>query len=256
MLIEIFSDVVCPWCYIGKRRLERALAEFTHRDGVELLYRSFELDPTTPKDSELSLDEMLAAKYGRSLTEARAMNQRVSDLAAEAGLRFDLARAHPANTFDAHRLLHHALAQGRQAELTEQLLRAYFTEGARLADHRVLADLAAEVGLDRDTAAAVLAGQNYADAVRADLALARSFGATGVPFFVFDRRYGVSGAQDVGVFAQVLERAWSDREGSDREGSDREPDPVTAGEARTDEARTDEARTDEARTDDSCSPTR
>ncbi len=241
MLIEIFSDVVCPWCYIGKRRLERALADFTHRDGVELLYRSFELDPTTSKDSDLSLDEMLAAKYGRSLTEARAMNHRVSDLAAEAGLRFDLARAHPANTFDAHRLLHHALAQGRQAELTERLLRAYFTEGARLADHRVLADLAAEVGLDRERAAAVLAGQDYADAVRADLALARSFGATGVPFFVFDRRYGVSGAQDVGVFAQVLERAWSDREEADRG-----PDPVTAGEARTDEACTDEA----------CSPTR
>jgi predicted DsbA family dithiol-disulfide isomerase len=212
VIIEVFSDVVCPWCYIGKRRLEQALAEFPHADEVDVLFRSFQLDPSTPKDSEQTLEEMLSAKFGNSRDEARAMNQRVSDIAAGVGLRYDLTSVHPANTFDAHRLLHFAAAHGRQAELKERLMRAYFTEGRRIGDHAVLAELAAEVGLDQYAAAAVLSGDDYAQDVRADVALARGFGANGVPFFVFDRRYGVSGAQDRDVFRQVLDQAWAERE--------------------------------------------
>jgi predicted DsbA family dithiol-disulfide isomerase len=212
VLIEVFSDVVCPWCYIGKRRLEQALAEFPHAEGVEVLFRSFQLDPSTPKDSDQSLEEMLSTKYGTSRDEAREMNQRVSDIAAGVGLRYDLAAAHPANTFDAHRLLHFAAANGRQAELKERLMRAYFTEGRRIGDHGVLAELAADVGLDQKAAAAMLACDDYAEDVRADVALARDFGANGVPFFVFDRRYGVSGAQETDVFRQVLDQVWAERE--------------------------------------------
>ena len=136
------------------------------------------------------------------------MNDRVTDLAATAGLDFHLEAARPANTFDAHRLLHHAAANGRQAELKERLLSAYFVQGRRLGDHETLADIAAEAGLDRAASMDVLAGDAYADDVRDDIALARSFGATGVPFFVFDRTYGVSGAQETAVFDEVLDRAW------------------------------------------------
>jgi len=208
--IEVFSDVVCPWCYIGKRRLEEALSTFAHADEVTVTYRSFQLDPSTPPHTDQTLDEMLATKYGRSLVEARAMNQRVSDIAATVGLDFQLEQAHPANTFDAHRLLHFAADHDRQSELKERLLRAYFTEGRKIGDHEELADLAAEVGLDRKAAADVLAGDDYAEAVDEDLALARGFGASGVPFFVFDRKYGISGAQETAVFTGVLDRAWAE----------------------------------------------
>ena len=210
MQIEVFSDVVCPWCYIGKRRLEEALSTFAHADEVTVTYRSFQLDPSTPQHTDQTLDEMLATKYGRSLVEARAMNQRVSDIAATVGLDFQLEQAHPANTFDAHRLLHFAADHDRQGELKERLLRAYFTEGRKLGDHEELADLAAEVGLDRKAAADVLAGDDYAEAVDEDLALGRGFGASGVPFFVFDRKYGISGAQETAVFTGVLDRAWAE----------------------------------------------
>jgi len=208
--IEVFSDVVCPWCYIGKRRLEEALSTFGHADEVTVTYRSFQLDPSTPQHTDQTLDEMLATKYGRSLVDARAMNQRVSDIAATVGLDFQLERAHPANTFDAHRLLHFAADRDRQSELKERLLRAYFIQGRKLGDHEELADLAAEVGLDRKAAADVLAGDDYAEAGDEDLALARGFGASGVPFFVFDRKYGISGAQETAVFTDVLDRAWAE----------------------------------------------
>jgi predicted DsbA family dithiol-disulfide isomerase len=210
MQIEVFSDVVCPWCYIGKRRLEQALATFPHADEVTITYRSFQLDPTAPRRSEETLEQHLAGKYGRTLDEARQMNQRVSDVAATVGLDFRLADAQRGNTFDAHRLLQLAAARGRQPELKERLMKAYFSEGALLSDHDALAALAAEVGLDPTEVAAVLAGDDYADAVRADFALARRFGVTGVPFFVVDRTYGVSGAQEAAVLTDVLQRAWTE----------------------------------------------
>jgi len=210
MQVEIFSDVVCPWCYIGKRRFEAALAHFAHADDVTVTYRSFQLDPEAPARSTQSIEQHLAEKFGRTLEEAREMNQRVTDLAADVGLDFHLENAQRANTFDAHRLLHLAAAHGLQAELTERLLDAYFTQGALVSDHAELTELAVNAGLDRAEVAAVLVGDDYAEEMRADLALAGQFGINGVPFFVFDRTYGVSGAQEAAVFTDVLTRVWAE----------------------------------------------
>lgn len=210
MQIEIFSDVVCPWCYIGTRRLQEALSTFPHADDVTITYRSYQLDPTAPRHPEQTLDEMLAAKYGRTLEQARAMNDQVTDVAATVGLDFHLENAHPANTFDAHRLLHLALHHGKQIELKERLLLGYFSQGLRVSDHEALAAAAVDVGLPDAEVREVLAGDRYSDDVRADIELARGFGATGVPFFVVDRTYGISGAQESAVFSDVLERAWTD----------------------------------------------
>lgn len=208
MQVEVFSDVVCPWCYIGKRHMEQALTQFAHADQVDVTYRSYQLSPDTPKGATGTLTETLAAKYHIPVAQAQAMNDRVSGVAAQAGLEYHLEDAHPANTFDAHRLLHFAAANGKQAELKERLLAAYFTEGKRIGDPEVLADEAAAVGLDRAAAAAVLAGDDYADDVQADISLAGAFGISGVPFFVIDRKYGISGAQPAEVIRQSLENAW------------------------------------------------
>jgi predicted DsbA family dithiol-disulfide isomerase len=210
MQIEVFSDVVCPFCYIGKRRLEEALDGFRHADQVTVTYRSFQLDPSTPMTSELSLEQMLAQKYGRTLDQAREMNNRVSDMAATVGLDFRLQDAHPANTFRAHRLLHFAATKDLGNELTERLMRGYFSEGVRIGNRDALLELAVEVGLDRDESAAVLDGNAFEAEVNADIELARAFGATGVPFFVFDRKYAISGAQETGLFTEVLDKAWTD----------------------------------------------
>ncbi len=213
MRIEIWSDVVCPWCYIGKRRLERALAGFEHADEVEVRYRSFELDPSAPKDAVEPTVEVLARKYGGGLEGARQMQQRVGEVAAEEGLEFHLDETLRGNTVDAHRLLHLALDQGGprlQGELKESLLAAYFTRTENVADHAVLRKVAAGAGLDAGRVEQVLGSEEYADAVRADVAQAQAFGAGGVPFFVVDRAYGVSGTQPVEVFTDVLQRAWAD----------------------------------------------
>lgn len=209
MQVEVFSDVVCPWCYVGKRRLEEALSTFPHADDVTVTYRSFQLDPTTPTDVTGTLTERLASKYGVSTEQARAMNDRVSGIAETVGLDFHLDAAHPANTFESHRLLHFAATKGVQAELKERLMRAYFTEGIRLGDRDQLIRLATEVGLDADEVAAVLDSDAYTDEVNDDLSLARGFGISGVPFFVFDRTYGVSGAQESAVLAEALQQAWA-----------------------------------------------
>ena len=210
MHIEVFSDVVCPWCYIGKRRLEEALSRFDHADQVRVTYRSFQLDPSSPDTSELGLEQMLAARYGRSIEQAKAMNAQVSAVAAGAGLDFRLDRARPANTIRAHRLIHYAADHGLANELTERMMRGYFSEGVRVGERADLLRLAVEVGLDVAGAAEVLDSDAYADDVRADIDLARQFGATGVPFFVFDRKYGISGAQETALFTEVLTTAWSD----------------------------------------------
>lgn len=212
MKIEIWSDVVCPWCYVGKRRLETALAEFPHRDQVEVEYRSFELDPTAPHHGHELSTGVIARKYGRSEAEMRQMQQQLIDLAAAEGLAFRLFETVHTNTVDAHRLLHLALDLGGpagQRELKEALLSAYFEQAQDVGDHDVLAAAATAVGLDEARVREVLAGDEYADAVAADVAQARAYGATGVPFFVVDQRYGVSGAQPAEVFAQVLEQAWA-----------------------------------------------
>lgn len=213
MRIEIWSDVVCPWCYVGKRRLETALAGFDHADDVEVVYRSFELDPTAPHHGHELSTAVVARKYGRSEAETRQMQQQLIDLAAEEGLAFRLFETVHTNTVDAHRLLHLALETGGpalQRELKEALLSAYFEQAQDVGDHDVLTSVAVAAGLDEVRVREVLAGDEYAAAVAADIEQARAFGATGVPFFVVDRTYGVSGAQPAEVFSQVLDRAWAE----------------------------------------------
>jgi predicted DsbA family dithiol-disulfide isomerase len=206
--IEIWSDIACPWCYIGKRRLETALAAFEHRDDVEVEYRSFQLDPSAPTVGTRTAQEMLAEKFGVSREQAAQMQAQVTELAAAEGMAWQHDRTVHANTFDAHRLLHLAKQAGRQAELKEAFMSANFVEARNMADHQVLRQLAVGVGLPADRVDAVLASEELADEVRADIAQARAYGATGVPFFVVDGKYGVSGAQPTELFGQVLEQAW------------------------------------------------
>jgi predicted DsbA family dithiol-disulfide isomerase len=213
MKVEIWSDVVCPWCYVGKRRFEAALARFAHREEVELVWRSFELDATAPPSTaeQGTYAERLATKYGCPVAEAQAMIDNMTATAAQEGLdfRFDLAR--PGNTFDAHRLLHLASEHGLQDMLKERLDRATFTEGSPASDHSALRVLAVEVGLPEAEVDAVLKSDRYSEAVRADEVQARAYGISGVPFFVIDGKYGISGAQPADVVLQTLEQAWSER---------------------------------------------
>jgi len=208
--IEIWSDVVCPWCYIGKRRFERGLAAFAHRDDVEVVWRSFELDPHAPHDSREDPVDRLARKYGMTREAALAAQARVTGLAAGEGLTYRLDLARPANTFDAHRLLQLAAERGVQGSVKERLLAAYFTEGRRIGDADTLATVAAEAGLDEAEARRVLDGDAFAAEVAGDEREAAALGISGVPFFVVDRRYGISGAQPAELIQQVLERAWAD----------------------------------------------
>jgi predicted DsbA family dithiol-disulfide isomerase len=208
--VEIWSDVVCPWCYVGKRRFEAALARFPHRDDVQVTWRSFELDPQAPALRTGSPVERLAEKYGMSLEQAAAGNLRLTGLAAQEGLDVHLDETQSGNTFDAHRLLHLAAERGVQDAVKERLFRAYFTEREPVGDRETLVRLVAEAGLDADEARAVLEGNTYAADVRADEQLAAGFGISGVPFFVLDRRYGVSGAQSADVLLQALQQAWAD----------------------------------------------
>jgi predicted DsbA family dithiol-disulfide isomerase len=212
MQVEIWSDVVCPWCYLGKRYFEQALERFPHRDEVEVIYRSFELDPSAPPGVTTPTVETLAGKYGMGLEQAREAQRQMEQRAAQAGLTFRMEDLRSGNTRDAHRLLQLAGARGKGAELAERLHRAYFTDQASIFDHASLAGFAADVGLDRDQALAVLAGDQYAQAVEADEQVAYSLGVTGVPFFVIDRRYGISGAQPAETITQVLERVWAETE--------------------------------------------
>jgi predicted DsbA family dithiol-disulfide isomerase len=210
MNIEIWSDVVCPWCYIGKRQFERAVASFSHPDEITVTYRSFELDPGAPAERSGTHAEHLAGKYGMTITQAEQAGQQMTQRAAADGLefRFDLIRG--GNTFDAHRLLHLAKDHGLQPEMKERLMRATFTEGLPIADRPTLARLAAEVGLPAAQVQTVLDGDNYADAVRADEQQAARYGITGVPFFVADGKYAVSGAQPPEVLLQLLQRAYDE----------------------------------------------
>jgi predicted DsbA family dithiol-disulfide isomerase len=211
--IEIWSDVVCPWCYIGKRRLETALSRFPHRSEVEIVWRSFQLDPTAVTEPNETVAEHLGRKYGGGPEAGLGMIERVEALAAEEGMTWRHREAIRVNTLDAHRLLHLALeSSGPQVQgaLKEALFAAYFVDAENIADHDVLRRLAHEVGLDADRVGAVLTSDEYRAEVMADQAQATAYGATGVPFFVVDRRYGVSGAQPAADLTQVLERAWAD----------------------------------------------
>jgi predicted DsbA family dithiol-disulfide isomerase len=208
--IEVWSDVVCPWCYIGKRRLETALARFPHRDQVEVVWRSFQLDPSIPEGTTHPTLPELARKYGRSEDEMRAMQARVEQVAAEEGLRYSLADGVSGNTHLAHELLHLAAERGLGGELKERLLHAHFEQARSVFDVDALVGLAAEVGLDEAEVRAALTDRRYRAAVDQDVATAHLLGATGVPFFVVDRKYGAAGAQPAELLLQVIERAWAD----------------------------------------------
>ena len=210
MKIEIWSDVVCPWCYVGKRNLERALEGFGHADDVEIQWRSYELDPQAPPVRPGTYVERIARKYGLPVGEARARMARIISVGADAGLDFRFDDARPGNTFDAHRLLHLAGTLGLQDELKERFFVATFTEGHPIGDRDTLVKLAADVGIPEDDARRVLDSREFADDVRRDEAEALQLGVSGVPFFVFDRRLAVSGAQPPEVFTEVLGRVWSE----------------------------------------------
>ena len=208
MRIEIWSDVVCPWCYIGKRRLETALAEFPHADEVEVVWRSFQLDPSAPNTPVETVAEHLGRKYGGGAAGGRQMVDRVEAVAAEEGMIWRHHESLRVGTMDAHRLLH--AAGDLRGELKEALLRAYFVDAQNVADHETLTRIATQVGLDEVAVKEVLTTDQYADDVEADIRQAAAYGATGVPFFVIDQKYGVSGAQPADTFRQVLDRAWAD----------------------------------------------
>jgi predicted DsbA family dithiol-disulfide isomerase len=214
MRIDIWSDVVCPWCAIGKAHLEQALARFEHAEKVELVWRSFELDPGAPATRDGAYDTLLAAKYGASSAGGKAMVARLSGAAEQAGVhaRFDLAR--PANTFDAHRLLHLAREHGLQESLNRRLMDGFLAEGAVLSDHPTLRRLAAETGLDDAAVLRVLSTDAYDDRVRADEAEAARREVTAVPTFLIDGRFVMPGAQSVETMLATLRRAWLQRESS------------------------------------------
>jgi predicted DsbA family dithiol-disulfide isomerase len=208
MRVDIWSDVICPWCYIGKRRFAAALADFEHRDEVEVVYHSFELDPGYPKDQPTPVLELLAAKYGMSPAQAKDAEAGMAAKAAADGLEFNPDRI-MGNTFDAHRLVHLARERGVQEPVLERLFGAYFCEGKPVFAAGDLASLGAEAGLDSGEVARVLQDGSYGDAVRADEDQARAYGISGVPFFVLGEKYGVSGAQPAAVLTQALEQAWA-----------------------------------------------
>ncbi|MDQ7910607.1 DsbA family oxidoreductase [Phytohabitans sp. ZYX-F-186] len=209
MKIEVWSDVVCPWCYIGKRRLQNALARFDHAGDVEVTWRSFQLDPSQPRGENQPTTDMISGKYGVPPAQAKAMQDRVTGLAAEEGLTYHLDRSLTANTFDAHRLTHFAASRDLADGIHERLFQAALVEGEAVDDTETLVRIGTGAGLPADEVRKVLDSDAYADEVRDDIRQARALGANGVPFFVFDRTYGISGAQPIEVFLATLEKAAS-----------------------------------------------
>ncbi len=210
-MADIWAEVVCPWCYSGNGRFERALARFDGASDVEVTWRSFQLNPEHPKGVRQAHDTYLAAKIGTTMEHVRALNDRVIGLAAAEGLDYDFERYQVVNTFDAHRLTHLAKARGLGLEIQERFLRAQLVEGEVLDDSDTLVRLSADVGVVADEARQVLQSDAFAPEVTNDLDEGRRLGVNGVPFFVFDRRFGVSGAQEADLFLQVLHRAQEER---------------------------------------------
>ena len=208
MRVDVWSDLVCPWCYIGKRRLEHALEQFEHRASIEVVHRSFQLHPEVPAGGTISRREMLKHKYRLSDDEVATMDERLERLAAEDGLDYDLSGDQTGNTVDAHRLAHLGRVSGRQDQVVERLFRAHFTEQRSIFDHQSLIALGTDAGLDPAEAAQVLDGDRFAKEVRDDHEEAGLLGSRGVPFFVLAGRYAISGAQPGDVFSETLQRAW------------------------------------------------
>jgi protein disulfide-isomerase len=205
MKIEIWSDIVCPYCYIGKRHLEMALAKLPDID-ADITWRSFELDPNAPVEQEMDIYDVLAKKYGRDRSWAEQMNANMTDMASKAGLHYNMDEVKPTNSFNAHRLLHFAKEEGKQSELKEALLSAYFVEGKRVGNPQTLEEIAASVGLDKTKARQVLNQNTYSSEVVKDVETAHQLGIQGVPFFYINEKYGLSGAQPVEVFVEALSK--------------------------------------------------
>ncbi|UFH57383.1 DsbA family oxidoreductase [Spirosoma sp. KNUC1025] len=210
MQVEIWSDVMCPFCYIGKRKFENALSQFAGREDVEIIWKSFQLDPNQPTVPDKTVQQYLAERKGMSVQQAQQMTDHVTGIAKQAGLTFHFDKAVTANSFDAHRLSHLAKQHNLQNEAEEQLFAAYFTEGKNTADVDTLVQLGTSIGLDADDVKAVLASDQYADAVRTDIYEARQLGVQGVPFFVFNRKYAVSGAQESQTFLDALGQSYAE----------------------------------------------
>lgn len=209
MKIEIWSDVMCPFCYIGKRKFEVALAQFEHKENVEIEWKSFLLSPEMQTDPNKNIHQFLAEHKGVSLEEATGMNDNVAHIAAQVGLQYNFDNTIPANSFNAHRFLHFAKKHGKQNEAEELLFKSYFTEGKNIDDAPTLLALANSLGLDADTLTAAMGKGEFTDDVIADIQEAQALGVRGVPFFVFDRKYAVSGAQEPAVFLETLETAFN-----------------------------------------------
>ncbi|AEV33849.1 putative dithiol-disulfide isomerase involved in polyketide biosynthesis [Owenweeksia hongkongensis DSM 17368] len=208
MKVEIWSDVMCPFCYIGKRRFEKALSNFKHKDDIEVVWKSFQLDPTTVTNPALSVTEELARKKGWTLEQTREMSAHVTKMAEGEGLHYDFDKAVVANSFNAHRLLQFAKTQGKGDALKEALLYAYFTDGKNTDDTATLLELGLKAGLEKEEVEKVLSDESlFADAVNKDVAEAQQLRISGVPFFVLDKKYGISGAQELMVFEQNLAKA-------------------------------------------------
>jgi len=210
--VDIWSDVQCPWCYIGKRKFEAGAARFG--GDVEVEYHSFELSPDTPVDFDGTPVDYLSTRKGLPAAQVQQMLDHVTGIAASVGLNYDFDNVHQTNTVKAHELLHYAKARGRQLDMKERLLKAYFVDGAHVGRIEDLADLAAEIGLDRADVVRALSANEYLADVKADVALANAYGIQGVPFFVIDGKYGISGAQDADTFAEVLEQVAAERSSS------------------------------------------
>jgi len=210
MKIEIWSDVMCPFCYIGKRRFEEALQNFKHKDDVEVEWKSFQLNPDLETDPNLNITQYLADVKGWTLDYAQQLNNQVTEMAAGVGLTYNFDKAVVANSFDAHRFAHLAKKHGLGDDAEEALFRAYFTEGKNIADHATLTELGIEMGLDETEVKQILESDTYAGEVKHDIAEAGYLGIRGVPFFVMNGKYGVSGAQMVPVFVETLEKSYSE----------------------------------------------
>jgi predicted DsbA family dithiol-disulfide isomerase len=214
MTVEIWSDVICPFCYIGKRRFESALAQLPQRDRIEVVWRSFQLQPDTQTDPTRNAVRHLAERKGWTLEFTRQAIADISSRARDVGLTFDYDRTVIANTFDAHRLAHYAAAEGKGDEMAEQLFHAYFTDGRNIADHAVLTALASHIGLPEDGVKRVLDSDQFAAEVGRDIDEASRFGINAVPCFVLDRKYAVSGAQDPAILLQALQQSLAESTGN------------------------------------------
>ncbi len=214
LCIDVWSDIVCPWCYVGKRRLEAALADFPHSASTAVVWHAFELDPKAPRERDASMThaERLAKKYGMSVEQAKARSAQLTKLAAAEGLTLDFDRVRSGNTFDAQRVVQFGASRGLGNAVTERFMRGYFTEGEPVGDPAALLRMAAEAGLPVDEVQRVLEGDAYAAEVRRDEAEAAELGIRGVPFFVLAQRYAVSGAQPKELLLSALHQAWSELE--------------------------------------------